>query len=190
MKPLTSLRPFSMHLIVGCMVGIAFLISGCTGGNMPTVQKFPNHIHASWAEWYTDMKSLKHASDGAVVGTFTAIAGRSVQDDIPYTDFTFSPTRILYDPHHSLAGQSLLIHQTGGLIEGQQVSVDDDPLFQVGEQAVLFLREYSPGHYLVVGGPSGRFHLANGQVTPMTDQGLALKWPVSETDFFTLIQRA
>lgn len=190
MKPSASLQSFSILLIVGCILGTAFLVSGCTGGNTPTAQNPPNHMHASWAEWYTDMKSLKHASDVAVAGAFTAIVGRTVQDDIPYTDFMFSPARILYDPHHSLTGQSLLIHQTGGLIGGQQVAVDDDPLFQVNEQAVLFLREYSPGHYLVVGGPSGRFRLANGMVSPMAAQGLSLKWPVSEADFFTLIQQA
>jgi hypothetical protein len=60
----------------------------------------------------------------------------------------------------------------------------------LGEQEVLFLRQYSPDHYLVVGGLSGRFRIAKGQVTPATNQGVHLSWPVPDGAFFTRVQQA
>jgi len=52
---------------------------------------------------------------------------------------------------------TLTIHQTGGVVNGEQYQFEDDPLFKVGEKCVLFLREYAthparhePGHRDVV----------------------------------------
>nr|BBH93026.1 hypothetical protein KTA_12250 [Thermogemmatispora argillosa] len=70
------------------------------------------------------------------------------------------------------------------------MSVQDDPLFQIGDEAVLFLRPFRPGHYLVVGGPSGRFRLHNGLITPFTEQGVKLSWPLTEEEFRAALDRA
>lgn len=190
MKRLTLIEQFNMFVVVSTTLGVALLVGGCAGNaNQPTSHAV-SHMQASWAEWYTDLKSLKYASDISVVGSIVGIAQQMVQDSIPYTDFTFQVSQVLYDPHHLFTGQTLLIHQTGGMINNQLVSVDGDPLFQVGEQAVLFLQQYSPGHYLVTGGPSGRFRIVNHQVTPVTNLGVHLNWPIADSTFFTLVQQA
>ncbi|MFL6116488.1 MAG: hypothetical protein ACJ786_34795, partial [Catenulispora sp.] len=41
------------------------------------------------------------------------------------------------------------------------VQSDEDPVFTVGEAATLFLHEYEPGKYYVIGGPNGRFKTTN-----------------------------
>jgi hypothetical protein len=43
----------------------------------------------------------------------------------------------------------------------------DDPLFQSGDSYVLFLREWEPGKYNVVGGPQGGFKIVNGKIYSM-----------------------
>lgn len=193
MKRLALIEHLNVFGVVGTMLSIALLVGGCAAGsaNQPISQVTPQmHMSTSWAEWYTNLTSLKHASDISAAGSIVGIVQQTVQDGIPYTDFTFHVSQVLYDPHHLFTGQSLLIHQTGGLVNNRPVSVESDPLFQIGEQAVLFLKQYSPGHYFVAGGPSGRFRIVNHQVTPITTAGVSLNWPVADSTFFTLVQQA
>jgi hypothetical protein len=132
---------------------------------------------ASWATWYSDIHSLKANSDLGVLGSFTAVQGQTQdKNGTPFTDFAFTVTRVLWNPKQVSAGV-VSIHQTGGTVNGSLYQFSDDPLFQVGEQAILFLHETSPGHYYVVGGPSGRFHVNNGMVTPATAHGVPFAGP-------------
>ncbi len=126
MKRLALIEQLNMLLVVSTILGVSFLVSACAGsGNQPASQTTPNGMHASWAEWYSDLKSLKHASDISVVGSIVGIAQQTVQDGIPYTDFTFHVSQVLYDPHHLVTGQTLLIHQTGGMLNNHPISVHD-----------------------------------------------------------------
>jgi hypothetical protein len=77
------------------------------------------------------------------------------QTQVPTTDFAFAIQQMIYDPHQMGIGKNLIIHQTGGIVNSQQAEVGDDPLFRVGERAILFLHQFSPGHFYVEGGPSG-----------------------------------
>jgi hypothetical protein len=147
-------------------------------------------VEASWAHVYHDIGSLKKASDVAVDGSVAGIAGQTGQDSIPFTDFTFTIQRVVYDPHQLATRNSLLIHQTGGTVNGQRVSLHDDPLFAVGEHDIVFLHQYSPGHYFVEGGPSGRFFVRNGLVSAINDEGVKLSGSVSEADFISQIAQA
>ena len=85
---------------------------------------------------------------------------------------------------------SLTLRQTGGVDNGTRYVVEDDPLFQRGEQAVLFLHEFSSGHYYVVGGPSGRFLVQGGNVKPVNDEGVHLPATLTESGFYTQVQNA
>jgi hypothetical protein len=131
------------------------------------------HLDADWTVLYHDLGHLKRASDLAVAGTFASASGQTVQDGIPYSDFVFTVNRPIYDPGRRLQTTSITVHQTGGTLNGRVAEIQDDPLFRVGERSVLFLHEYSPGRYFVVGGPSGRFEVgANGAVRPFNDEGV------------------
>src|SRR5487761_1710802 len=87
----------------------------------------------------------------------------------------------------SMSGQT---DQTGGTVNGHVAQIADDPLFKVGERVVLFLHEYSPGRYFVVGGPSGRFELqADGTVRPFNDEGVRMT-AMSEEAFVGEVDKA
>jgi hypothetical protein len=43
---------------------------------------------------------------------------------------------------------------------------------------------------LDLGGPSGRFEVQNGLVTPINDEGVKFVAPMSESDFVAAIQNA
>ncbi len=92
----------------------------------------------------------------------------TVSKGVPYTDFTVTVTRKLHDPATRLAPSSsaIVVHQTGGTVSGVTTQVEDDTLFRPGESVVLFLREYSPGRFRVLGGPAGRFDVSRGLITP------------------------
>jgi len=57
--------------------------------------------------------------------------------------------------------------------------VEDDPLFRVGETMVLFLREYAPGPFYVIGGPTGRFEVIHGTVVSCQPESVRL--PANQT---------
>lgn len=137
-------------------------------------------MDASWAEYYHSMSDLKAHSDIAVQGTITkaSLDPAASSANAPFTDFQLTVQSTFFDPHHKVAAAAatpavLTIHQTGGTVNGTTYQIEDDPLFQVGQKYVLFLREYSPGHYMVVGGPTGRFAVAaSGAVTPIVSDGV------------------
>lgn len=57
-----------------------------------------------------------------------------------------------------------MLHQTGINVNDKIVEIDDDPLFNVGEESVLFLHQYEPGKFFVLSGPFGRFTVEKGVV--------------------------
>jgi hypothetical protein len=46
------------------------------------------------------------------------------------------------------------------VVKGRRFEVRDDSQLRTGEQVVLFLKEYGPGRFFVVGGPQGRFEIS------------------------------
>jgi len=85
---------------------------------------------------------------------------------------------------------NITVHQTGGSVNSELLQLDDDPLFHVNEQAVLFLHEYALGQYYVVGGPTGRFGIQAGYVRPTAPDGVKLAEGTTETIFLSSILRA
>jgi hypothetical protein len=146
---------------------------------------------ASWAHSYRDLKSLKRDADIAVAGTITSVAGTSSDTvGVVATDFVFSINQSIFNPHGQALGATITIHQTGGIVGNTRYEMEDDPLFQTGEQVVLFLHEYSVGHYNVIGGPTGRFEVRNGVVQPVTGGGVQLASSTSLDAFVMMIQQA
>lgn len=192
MKP-RALGRLKSILALGLALCVGSVISGCAQSSQTQgaqTQGSVVYLDASWPRAYHDLGSLKKDSDIAVAGSITGIANQTVDQNIPYTDFTFQVSQTIVDPKHLVTGSTITIHQTGGVLNKQQFEVKDDPLFHVGEQAVLFLHEYSPGKYFVVGGPTGRFAVLNGLVNAMSPQGVQLAKPVPEATFATQIQQS
>lgn len=156
-------------------------------------------MQASWAMGYRSLKELKQATalDLAVRGTFTAIQGTQGQapssgsSDLLSTDFSFTINKVLLDPHHLFnSSSSVTIHQTGGRVGSTLHQVCDDPLFRIGEEAILFLHQFSPGQYFVMGGPSGRFEVRQDLVEPVNDEGVKLPAGLNEQQFYIMLQEA
>lgn len=162
-------------------LGLCALVAagGCSSsqkqGNSQKQEKSAS-LDASWATEYQSLASLKSNADVAVLGTFTKVMQQTIdKNNIPYTDFQFSVKRQLFKlgSKQSVAnGAALSVHQTGGTVDGVLMQVDDDPLFKVGDSAILFLHQYAPGMYYVIGGPTGRFKVANDQVSPINSEGV------------------
>jgi hypothetical protein len=173
------------------------LLSACSQPAQPTqANQSPQSLQtvkwdASWSRLYHDLGSLKRASDLAVVGSITGIS-RVITDSkgIVSTLFIFSSNRVVWNPHHLAQHATFIINQTGGIVHNVLYEIGDDPLFQVGEQAVLFLHQYKPGYFYVQGGPSGRFTIQNGMVKPINDEGVVFSTSLSVANFLTKIQNA
>jgi len=151
--------------------------------------------------FYESLGELKHATalDLAVQGTLTTQLRTQGQmnptggSNGPLsTDFSFTISKVLLDPHHLLTRfpAPITIHQTGGWFGSTLHQVCGDPLFRVGEGAVLFLHQFGPGQYFVIGGPSGRFEVRHGFVQPVNDEGVHLPPNLTEQQFETLLQQA
>ncbi len=155
----------------------------------PSLETAP--IHVSWAQWYRDTQSLKQAADIVVVGTFVG-NGTTVTSDkepgIVLTDFPFAVDAVITDPQRRVQAGPITVRQTGGIVGTTRYAVEGDPLFQPAERAVLFLHEYSPGHYYVIGGPSGRFLVQAGVVLPVAQDGVKFAAPPSEAAFIDAIR--
>ncbi|GCE29229.1 hypothetical protein KDA_47130 [Dictyobacter alpinus] len=204
-----SLIPFWRYPLLFCLFsGVLLLLASCsqntTAGQTSTQAGGTStqgcDIEVSWAVGYGSLKELKQARvlDLTVQGTFTAIqstqgqASPSGQNNLLSTDFTFLISKVLLDPHHFLKDSysKITIHQTGGSIGNTLHQVCGDPLFGIGEEAILFLQQLSPGHYFVMGGPSGRFDVRKGLVQPINDEGVKLPQGATEQQFYTLLSAA
>lgn len=125
-------------------------------------------LDVSWARLYGSIGELKRASVAIVLGTVES-AGRSYQSGgIPNTGATLSVTKVLWQAGSPTIapGQSIIVQQTGGILNGQIYEIPEDPLFQTGEQVILFLKggPSEGGHYDEVS-PEGRFKVVNGLVS-------------------------
>lgn len=196
-------QSFTVVMAVGLgivlILGVVLLGIGLARGQQPFAQPQVRlaaptletvSLSSDWAVTYQDIKSLKQAADVVVVGTITGVGGvTSTKPGLVFTDFTFQVRNVLQDPRGRVSGPTLSIHQTGGVIGNRRYEIQDDPLFQQGEQAILFLHEYSPGHYFVIGGPTGRFRVQGGLVHPVDDEGVQFAASMSEAAFVDLIRK-
>lgn len=191
-------KTFRRGLLFSIVLGFLIALSSC--GQQPSSSGQSSSstrtvsIDASWSTLYEDVKSAKTAADVVVLGTIESV--KDVTQSGPsliFTDFVFNIERSIVDPHHLLQSSAIIIHQTGGVVNGVKYEVDDDPLFQINEHALLFLHIYQPGYAFVIGGPSGRFIVQNGMVQPRNNQDGMTSMrnrSVALADFITQIQNA
>lgn len=124
-----------------------------------------------YAEHYTAAATLAAHSDVVVAGRVRQKVGATSGSGGGGTDFAFVVSSVLSDPGKRLppGGGTVTVHQSG---TSGGTACSDDPLFTKGSQAVLFLREYAPGSFVVVGGPNGRLDVRDGQVFPFNEGSL------------------
>jgi hypothetical protein len=130
-------------------------------------------LDVSWAEHYSTVADLKKHSDLAVQGKVAKLISETTDaKGVPSRKYEFVVSTTILDPKHRLTGTAptLTLNQTGGLVGGTTFQVADDPLFKIGDELVLFLKEGTPGLYHVVGGPNGRYSVTNGAVKPFSSE--------------------
>jgi hypothetical protein len=159
---------------------IAFIlvagVGGCSSSGTGNPGTTKDGIQVSWAEHYSTVAELKKHTDVAVHGTVTKLV-ETTKDakGIPFTIYQLTVSDVIVDRKHQLSGANptVTIKQTGGVVDGSTVQVDDDPMFAVGDEVVLFLAEGSPGLYRVIGGPNGRYVVVGGKVKPFNAETAA-----------------
>lgn len=128
---------------------------------------------ASWPTYYGSIAALTADAPLVVVGAVTGVANATaveqsagaVTASLIFTDVTVRIDRVL---RGTAPGATVQVRQTGGTANGTRLEVADDPLLQVGDQYVLFLRPGGADTYAVVGGPQGRLVLRNGRVSSLS----------------------
>jgi hypothetical protein len=151
-------------------------------------------LAASWAESYDSVASLKRAADLVVLGTIgdvISVERPANEPGLVYTNFALNVQQVLASRTAIALPTQVILHQTGAREGNVTMEVHDDPLFQTGDHVVLFLREYEPGHYFVLGGPQGRFHEKNGTVSAAKDSPLAaVEPPTSLAQFVDKVKKS
>jgi hypothetical protein len=145
-------------------------------------------LGASWAEYYRSMTDLKQHCDFGIVGTVSVVAPAVKPQIGPvYQMVTVNVDHVAWTKSASYSvPATVTFEQTGGVYQNVTYIVDDDPLFQLGESVVVFFKEYSPGHYRVAGGPTGRFSLSGDAVSAVLKDGIQVPTGTSVTDLLQL----
>lgn len=131
-------------------------------------------VPASWARGYADIADLAADADLVIEGTVrTLVTGPGGTP--PMTRVGIDVARVLQGD----AGASIEVFQTGGTTPDGSWVVLGDPPMEVGDHALLFLRRIdggvSAGAYMVLGGPQGRFDVADdGTIGPVGDPSVTL----------------
>jgi hypothetical protein len=156
-----NVKKIGIALVVA---SLAASLAACSTPAAVPAEKPVVQLHASWANAYPTFAAMVKNSDAIVRGTVGAASPTILQDKVPYTDFTFHVTTWIKTKDEQPSDIS--IHQTGGTTDSAIEIVDDDPLLVVGTAYVLFLNEYAPGKYFIVGGPTGRLNASSaGKLT-------------------------
>jgi hypothetical protein len=176
-----------VKLLVAAAIGTAALLGtvGCTSASSTTEKPAVQELNASWAESYTSVGQMSAHADAVVVGSVAKQLQTTVKDGIAYTDFYFHVDSWIKGTAQQADVQ---IHQTGGVADGVPQEVSGDPLLQVGQHSVLYLRQYEAGKYYIMGGPTGRFLVQDGKVSALPEGIARDGLPASVTQFTSRVQ--
>lgn len=117
-------------------------------------------VSPSWANAYSTPREMSNASDSLVLVRFDSVREVGVQQEmnVIFTDYQATVQRVISGRD---LGADIVVHQLGGAKDIRLTVVEDDPPFEVGQRAILFVKEYKPGHVFVVGGPTGRLDVSS-----------------------------
>jgi hypothetical protein len=154
-------------IVLAFVLVITCTVTSCKEIPPQATNNLQQKISVSWADGAPDMQGLFTTSNAVVVGKIGKVVdetnellgeSRFGKNYMYYTDFEFI---IEANLKAEVKNNSIIIHQIGKA--GTQ-ELEDDPLFQSGDSYVLFLREYKPGNYTILGGPQGRFKIVNDKI--------------------------
>lgn len=149
---------------------------------------------ASWAFNPASMDQLKAKATDIVVGKVVKVdkgddiilspKGEPEAQHIPTQVVTFEVTEALKG---DTIGQQITIFRTGG----EDLTLEGDPAYTVGNEYLLFLRpQNGSNHYLVVA-PAGRFEVANGRLQPVVEKGFGSQYKgLALNDFILEVKKA
>lgn len=133
-----------------------------------------SEVDASWGGAYPSLAQMSQHSDAVVRGRITNVLGTETStqaQDLIYTNYAFQVDKWIAG---TPSGSHIVIHQMGGSSGVREMTVRDDPRFDQGAEAILFLQQYAPGKYFVLGGPTGRYPVAGGQISAMPGSAVVL----------------
>lgn len=158
-------------------------------------------LAAHWAKHFTDLPSMARDSDAVIQGTVLRampvrfFADQDIRSDqfiggIVFTDHVVRVDKVIKG--NLSEGQEIILVQTGGNYNGRTMQLEDDPLFERGEQAILFLKDISGDQvhapdsqkFIVNGTPQARLKLVEGRITPMTDDAFSQQFSGLPADDF------
>ncbi len=149
-------------LICGTILAIITAVAAVTTLSYTPTRTMTSPV--SWAVGYNSEKSLTNGADAIVMGT--VVSGKTYEvyynDDhsIIFTNYTIAVSQV----YKGEVADNIIIKQTGGNFGDTIYQVDDDPLLPSGTQMILFLKQFGPESYFIIGGPQGRFHLVDSKV--------------------------
>jgi len=161
-------------LALGAGGASSFGPRGPVGNQTDCVTVPSSSIFVDWAYGYSNLTEMRKSADrvveGVVVGSY--VSGCAIL----VTHYTVKVGMTI----KGNSGTSLItVAQTGGLKGGSEQEIRDDPLMQIGDRVILFLR-FAPqmGIYGILGGPQGRLVVTNHLV-----YSLNLLYPNRKIDF-------
>ncbi|MFJ2509569.1 hypothetical protein [Arthrobacter citreus] len=151
-------------------------LSACGSAEQPSAdQEKTVSLTASYPEAYKTLDDLVASSDAIVLGSVVGSSPATPVDGLPFTNADVQvKTWLKQDGEYS---DIITIHQTGGVLEGVNYVSDEDPLLQIGETEVFYLKKIPEG-YMTVGGPTGRLNVLGNKVEKFPESTLAETLPV------------
>ena len=148
------------------------------------------HLSPGYAVWYFDLGSLKQDAELAILGTVSKVNSGVLEPAYATTTSVITIDTVLLNPKNlAKDASSIEVKQVGGTVGKTTYRNEDDPIFTQGEQVILFLKvEADKPIYHVIGGPSGRFEVKNGMVTPAIPGGVKFDGPKTLSDFIADIK--
>lgn len=162
------------------------VLAGCqaSSGLTSSPVASPIILNASWAKSYASASELALDADSIVLGTVAGIEYQGPDpNDTSGSRFPIALTRFSLTVKAVIAGKPgavIIVDQTGGIVNGQQETLEGDPLLTVGATYVLYLQRTADGSYYTVGGPQGTLVAsADGSLKRYGDSQVS--WPVNLT---------
>lgn len=157
------MRLAQLTLLVVAATGL--VLSGCSGTGEPQPIKTQS-LELSWADGASSKDELIKQAEAIIVGTVESTEVTEVTDFGPLSDATISVNTWVKSQGEK--PETIVIRQTGGESDGVLYQAADDPLLQVGEKGIFFVRyDANTGVYIILGGPTGRFKVIGNDAQPL-----------------------
>jgi hypothetical protein len=114
-------------------------------------------------------EELLKESDAVVIGLVQDIQSFKAQSEIRpgkediFSNVTLQVNEYLYNPKNFAASQ-MVVRVLGGVVENTIMTVSDGPVFEKGEQVIVFLKQKDERIFVVVGWAQGKYTIDNGVI--------------------------